>query len=202
MIQEPDKHTDPEPVHLQHAAEHERPGGKSHVMSYLVILFAAAFLLMLLSYFMQQRNNQEAMEGLKQSASAVESIQNLMADNARLQTENQDLKDQVQALEAQQKQLEADLEAERSDPTRAENQRRAEILTGYAVLEQVMRDQDYETAAQTLHTLCDGRTAADLDLGTASQDGSGTFDLPARLNEVISRLTRLGYLTADEIVLE
>lgn len=99
-----DKQPEQEAEHLQHAAEHERPG-KNRVMTYLVILFAAAFCLMLLSYLMQQRNNREAMEGLKQSVSTMTSVQDLLTQNQTLEGQVKDLEGQVQDLTAQVKEL-------------------------------------------------------------------------------------------------
>lgn len=95
MSQHPERHDHQEPEHLQHAAEHEKPGKSNHVMNYLVVLFAAAFLLLLLSYFMQQRNNQEAMEGLKESVSTMTSVQDLIAQNSALEDQVQDLEEQL-----------------------------------------------------------------------------------------------------------
>lgn len=71
---------------------------RSPVMGYLAILFAVAFLLLLWAYFQQQRSNTEATDALKQSASAVQSIQNLIADNDSLRQENEALKEQIEDL--------------------------------------------------------------------------------------------------------
>lgn len=73
----------------------ERKRHHMSVMGYLVILFAVAFLLLLLAYFQQQRSNSEATDALRQSASAVESIENLMDDNKSLQKQVEDLQNQV-----------------------------------------------------------------------------------------------------------
>ncbi len=100
MSQEPERQPDQEPEHLQHAAEHEKPGKSNHVMNYLVILFAAAFLLMLLSYFMQQRTNQEAMEGLKQSVSTMSSWTEVVAQNEALEEQVADLERQLAGAQA------------------------------------------------------------------------------------------------------
>lgn len=100
MSQEPERQPDQEPEHLQHAAEHEKPGKSNHVMNYLVILFAAAFLLMLLSYFMQQRTNQEAMEGLKQSVSTMSSWTEVVAQNEALEEQVADLERQLADAQA------------------------------------------------------------------------------------------------------
>lgn len=85
---------------LQHAAEHERPRQSgSHVMTYLVILFAVALGLMAFSFLMQQRANQAAIDNLQStSSSAVESIQNLIDDNDKLQEQVQSLESQISEL--------------------------------------------------------------------------------------------------------
>lgn len=96
--------------HLQHAAEHAKPHKKVSVMGYLAILFAAAFLLLLLSYFMQQRNSEQTISGLKDSVSAMESVQNLIADNDALRKKVDELEaDYEQAAAAN-----ADLAAQRT----------------------------------------------------------------------------------------
>lgn len=84
---------------LQHQAEHTRPRRRASVMVYLVILFAVAFLLLLLAYFQQQRQSNETTDALKQSISAVQSIEKIIQ-------ENEALRDRVEALEAQTAQLE------------------------------------------------------------------------------------------------
>lgn len=92
MNREPEEKQEHESGGLQHAAEHERPHKRLSVMNYLTILFAAAFLLLLLSYLMQQRTNSETIEGLKQSVSAMQSIDSL-------QKEKEGLESQVALLE-------------------------------------------------------------------------------------------------------
>lgn len=91
MKTEPEKKA---PDHLQQEADRTRPHKKMSVLGYITILFAAAFLLLLMSYLMQQRNNEEVISGLKESASAMQSIENL-------QDEKKDLTQQVQQLQQQ-----------------------------------------------------------------------------------------------------
>lgn len=87
---------------LQHEAEHTRANKKSPVMTYLVILFAAAFLLLLLSYFMQQRVNQEKYDNLQQTSnSAVQTLENLIAERDTLKEENEALNQQLEELRDQ-----------------------------------------------------------------------------------------------------
>lgn len=109
MSQETDKS---ESQSLQHAAEHEQPPRKPlSVMSYLAILFAAAFLLMLLSYFMQQRKSEEVISGLKNSVSAMQSIEELQTTNETLKTQVDDQQSEITRLESQNTQLEEETAA-------------------------------------------------------------------------------------------
>lgn len=88
---------------LQHEADHAKAHKKVSVLGYLAILFAAAFFLLMMSYLQQQRNNEEVISGLKNSASAVQSIENLIV-------EKESLTQQVSALEREKAQLEKDLQ--------------------------------------------------------------------------------------------
>lgn len=88
-----------ERANLQHQAEHTRPR-RPALAGYLVVLFAVAFLLLLMAYFQQQRqSSQAANDALKQSTSAVQSIQTLMDESKALREENEALKEQVKELE-------------------------------------------------------------------------------------------------------
>lgn len=90
---------------LQHQAEHTRARRRISVMGYLLILFVVAFLLLLLAYFQQQRINADTNNALQQSVSAVQSIQNLMADNETLRSQVADLEEQVETLTARSQEL-------------------------------------------------------------------------------------------------
>lgn len=75
-------------------------------MRYITILFAAAFVLMLLTFLMERRQNeallqenQEQIEHLQQSSSAVQSLNNLYQ-------ENEALKEKIAELESQNSRLE------------------------------------------------------------------------------------------------
>lgn len=85
---------------LQHQAEHTRARRRPPVLTYLVVLFAVAFLLLLIAYFQQQRSNAEATDALKQSVSAVQSIQLLMEENESLKTQVKELEGQLSDAEA------------------------------------------------------------------------------------------------------
>ena len=71
-------------------------------MTYLVILIVAAFLLLLLSYFMQQRANQEAIADLQQTSnSAVQSLDNLIAERDGLKRQNEELQTRLDELQSE-----------------------------------------------------------------------------------------------------
>lgn len=86
---------------LQRAADRSSPGKHHSVGVYLAILFAVAFILLLLSYFMQQRNNAEVISGLRDSASAVENLQQLQDSNKKLSTQVGQLQDESDKLQSQ-----------------------------------------------------------------------------------------------------
>ena len=103
---------------LQHDAEHERPSKRnSSVVLYLMILFAAAFLLLLMSFLMQNRSNREAMDHLEETSnSAMESLENRLRENeelkaqvAQLEEENDKLTQQVQQADDQARQEQEEL---------------------------------------------------------------------------------------------
>lgn len=103
---------------LQHDAEHERPSKHTpSVVLYLMILFAAAFLLLLMSFLMQNRSNREAMDHLEETSnSAMESLENRLRENeelkaqvAQLEEENDKLTQQVQQADDQARQEQEEL---------------------------------------------------------------------------------------------
>lgn len=105
---------------LQHDAEHERPSKHTpSVVLYLMILFAAAFLLLLMSFLMQNRSNREAMDHLEETSnSAMESLENRLRENeelkaqvAQLEEENDKLTQQVQQADDQARQEQEELTA-------------------------------------------------------------------------------------------
>lgn len=87
-----------EPQPQRRPRRHSRKKGIS-VVWYLLILFIAAFLLLLLSYFMQQRANQQDLVDIKNSVSALQTLDNLIADRDQLQEENASLKNQCTQLQ-------------------------------------------------------------------------------------------------------
>lgn len=82
---------------------------KPNVMGYLVILFTVAFLLMFLSYFMQRRTDQETIDSLKVSVSSMQSVQDMIADNLELRSENDELDALTTSLTTENTSLQAEV---------------------------------------------------------------------------------------------
>ena len=77
-------------------------------LRYITILFAAAFVLLLFTYLMERRQtealmqeNQEQIEDLQQSVSAVQSLKNLYAENDALKEKVAQLEEKNARLEAE-----------------------------------------------------------------------------------------------------
>ncbi len=106
---------------LQAEAEHTQPSERHSAVGYLIILILVAFLLLILAFFMQQRTTdtiQGLHEQVNQSVNAIQSIDDLIADNQELreevdtlQEERDALKDQLRVLQGQLAQAEAQLNA-------------------------------------------------------------------------------------------
>lgn len=82
------------------------------VVHYIAILFGAAFLLLLMTYLMEQRQSAEALDGLRNSVSAMQSVEGLIEENSQLVEENNQLEqalfqaqNDLKALEREQESL-------------------------------------------------------------------------------------------------
>lgn len=83
---------------LQRQADRVKPKNSARsVLIYLIILFAAAIILLFMAYLMQQRTNEQTIDGLKESVSAMQTAQDLYEENGVLKEQLEQLKDQVQA---------------------------------------------------------------------------------------------------------
>ena len=66
------------------------------VFRYIGVLFMAAFILLLYTFMMERRQSQQQIDDLKQSASAVQTLQGLMEENAALKAQVQNLEKEVE----------------------------------------------------------------------------------------------------------
>ncbi len=87
---------------LQRQADRARTNHKRSVMSYLLLLFIAALVLLLFAYLTQQRSsNEQALSGIQQSISAMQSAQEVYEENRVLKDEIDSLGIQIGQLEDQ-----------------------------------------------------------------------------------------------------
>lgn len=110
--------TGPAPKQTPHeerrSARNQQKRRQRSVFQYITILFAAAFVLLLFTFVMERRQheilqqeNQEQIDNLQQSVSAVQSLDNLYK-------ENESLKEQVAQLEQQLQQAAQDRQSEKT----------------------------------------------------------------------------------------
>ena len=166
-----------EPRNLQHQAEHTSPGRRVNVISYLVILFLVAFLLLGFAYLQQQRINEETTDALKQSNSAVQSIQNLMDENEALRQQVGELEDKVTELDAARRQQNLSLE---------------QLLDEAAAMQWFWQIDDYYVrgAYRTARSLIQEFEATGLKDALPQENTTGTdrFSLAARYQEIYDAL--------------
>lgn len=175
--QEPETAQQPRP-------RRSRQSRRSPVMGYLVILFAVAFLLLLWAYFQQQRSNTEATDALKQSASAVQSIQELIANNDALREENESLKAQTEELEKQLSDAKATIEAAERY---AEGQEAAvKAMDYFWQIDEAYVRQRYSLCRQLIQELQDA--GLDGALPTVKATENDRFSPLARYNEIYQAL--------------
>lgn len=183
---------------LQHQAEHTRSPRRSPILGYLVILFAAAFLLLLLAYFQQQRTNSETTDALKQSASAVESIQNLIDENAQLREQVEELESRVNELESANEDLES--RALGAEFDRDDAQKTLAVYQDFFRLDRLYRAQRFSDAAALIRQreMVDWSFSRCLSDTPTSGDPNETTPL-ARYKQICSQLLEWNYLRVDDL---
>lgn len=105
------------------------------------------------------------------------------------------LTDELAALQEEYAKLEEALQS--SESTGEELKSRHDILTAFAILEQALRDKNYETAVKYVQILAQENP----DLGIMNQDGTAHFDNQARLAEIITLLEKQGVLEPGEVTI-
>lgn len=162
-------------------------------MGYLTVLFAVAFLLLLLSYFMQHRNSQETIDGLKDSVSAMQSVQEVYEQNGVLRHQVNELEDQLaeaqRALEDLQK---------RSDSLTADSQLQEALVQDYRNffrVDRLYRAKMYQEAATLITQMESGGHKASENLSDkpVSTDPNEVTPL-ARYKQICEQLRTWGYL--------
>lgn len=74
---------------------------RNSVFRYIAIMFGAAFLLLLFTFMMERRQSQQEIDDLKQSASALQTLQGMIEENANLKNQVDQLEKQVGVLQSQ-----------------------------------------------------------------------------------------------------
>ena len=74
---------------------------RNSVFQYIAVLFMAAFVLLLCTFMMERRQSQQQIDDLKKSASTVQTLQGLIAENEQLKDQSEALQDQIDALQDQ-----------------------------------------------------------------------------------------------------
>lgn len=186
---------------IQHQAEHTRTRRQSPILGYLLILFAAAFLLLLLAYFQQQRAaqaNSETIDALKQSASAVESIQNLIDENARLREQVEELEREKEELKSQNGELEAWFHEAEFD--RDSFSKTLSVYQDFFRLDRLYRAQRFSDAAELIRSreMVDWSFSRCLSDKPVSDDPNETTPL-ARYKQICTQLLEWNYLRVDDL---
>ena len=173
---------------------------RSSFYVYLVVLFGAAFLMLLLAYFVQRRNNEAAISELRSTMDLsreelMEEIQELQEERDGLLASLQEADERQSSLTEQKNELERQLQ--NTQDSLDEAWKRNGIMTSFAILEQALRNKDYEIAAQQVRALC--QPERDLDLGIVGENPRVDFDGKARLAEIIPLLEKHGALEPGEV---
>lgn len=172
MNQEPEKQEEPS---LQHQAEHEKPQGhRMPVSGYLALLFAAAFLLLLLSYFMELRANQETITGLKNSVTAMQSVQSWQDEKTALQQQVDDL--QTKNDQISQQLADAQTQLQQATASGVLNQQQRDALLVLNDLEALVKNKHY-TGARNLLDLYNSTHGESLESQLSALDAAMKADI-------------------------
>ena len=173
---------------LQRQADRAKPGSKRSVLSYLVILFGVAFVLLLLSYFMQQRTNELAMDNLQQtSSSAVETLENLIADRDRLNEEVNDLEGQLAQARENLTSANSATETALADARLAET--RANALLKLAQLQSLYNQRRYQDARNLIGQYSGlEMQLEEISVNVLSEEGRALYDPLEVYRELVDKL--------------
>ncbi len=176
---------------------------RTSVYRYLLVLFGAAFVLLLLAYFIQQRSSETAISDLRDTmnlsrAELMEEIDALKEEKAALEEQVAQLSplpDELAELQEEYDKLEERLQQREDDLLNS--QQDFSTLAAFCVLEQALRDKNYEVAAEKVRSLAQ----VNLTLGIVNLDATEYFYPEERLAEIIALLERRGVLEPGEVTL-
>lgn len=161
------------------------------VFTYLAIMFAVAFLMLLLAYFIQQRNNEVAMDGLKDSISSFESLDEVLEDNRQLREEIEELEEEKAKLSKALDELQAerDLWEDRYYDEEFSHKDTFIELCGWEIfwdIEALFQAEEYEECAAMIKTLANSTYYFTPDTAQT------------RANEIWAALEAMGLLTEED----
>lgn len=174
-----------EAAHLQYETEHTDPGKSPSVLPYLAILVAAAFLLLIMAYFMQRRTA-ESVQGLHDSVSSFQTIDQLLEDNRTLREE-------VERLAGEQAELQSQLDAANAQLStiNATQDKAAQRLTALNQLNQLRalyNDRKYKDARAVLEAAPDLESTLRELTQDMTQEELAVYDPLAAYQKLVSLL--------------
>lgn len=121
---------------------------QNSVFTYIAILFAVAFFLLLLSYFMQQRNTAQMIQGLQNSATAMENIDLLQRRNIELDKQVDTLTEKLNESETQVETLRDQVAGQEKEKELAKQQ--ASALSQFWQLVKAYENGAYQTCRKII----------------------------------------------------
>lgn len=89
---------DPEEAPPAEPPRRQRRKHQKSVIEYIAVLFIAAFILLAVTFIMERRNSAQAINNLKESVSAMQTVDDLHAENTTLEKQVNDLKKENASL--------------------------------------------------------------------------------------------------------
>lgn len=162
----------------------ERSHRRTPVFFYLAVLFAVAFLMLLLAYFQQERTNRESTDVLRQSVSAVQSIQNLAEDNKNLREELETKDARIAELEQELKNRQVDTDSFTAQTQALQDQLLA--MQWFWQIESAYARGGYSTARELIKQFESTELAQHLPVDNTT--GTKRFSPAARYQEIYDAL--------------
>jgi len=164
------------------------------VFVYLAVMFAAAFLMLLLAYFIQERNSAVQIGNLQSAMENIQSIDEMLEENQQLSTDLQNLRDDHASLAKEKSELEQQLTETIAQA--GENMGTNDACLNIVLLENLMREERYEEAAETFTILLGSSETLVcydiVDFQTDEMKNAG-FSIRDRLLEIALQLEEHGY---------
>ena len=128
---------------------------RTHILSYILILFIAAFFLMALSFLSHQRSNEQVLGQLSTSFNALENLQTALEENVRLEGQIDVQRIQIEELEEDLESIQESLEQMTGERDALQQnltdlQSRIAAMDALAQLQQLYISGDLETCRSVI----------------------------------------------------